>query len=84
MNLLLSLLSFSLPVLTGILLVHALWAEKNNFFDWALKLSLGTGIGLGLFSLLYFVYLLAFAGSPGFCLLKFLWLESSCFLHGKN
>jgi hypothetical protein len=66
MNLLLSLLSFSLPVLMGVLLIHALWVEKNNFFDWALKLSLGTGIGLGLFSLLYFVYLFLFAGSRWF------------------
>ena len=68
----LSLLSFALPMLTGILLIHALWAEKNNFFDWVLKLSLGTGIGLGISSLLYFVYLLAFAGKPWFLFVEVL------------
>ncbi len=66
MTALLSLLVFTLPALTGILIVHAQWAEKNNFFDWVLKVSLGTGIGLGISSVLYFVYLLAFAGKPWF------------------
>ncbi len=72
MTALLSLLSFTLPALTGILIVHALWAEKNNFFDWALKLSLGIGIGLGISSLLYFVYLLFFAGKHWFLFIEIL------------
>jgi hypothetical protein len=66
----LSLLSFTLPALTGILIIHALWAEKNNLFDLILKLSLGIGIGLGISSLLYFVYLLLFAGSRWFLFLE--------------
>jgi hypothetical protein len=72
MTALLSLLSFSLPVLTGIFIVHSLWADKNNLFDLILKLSLGTGLGLGISSLLYFAYLFLFAGKPWFLYVEIL------------
>jgi hypothetical protein len=62
----LSLLSFSLPVLTGILIVHLLWISKNNPFELTLKWSLGTGLGLGISSILYFVYQVLFAPGPYF------------------
>jgi len=62
----LSLLVFSLPILTGTLIVHLLWSGKNNPIELLLKLFLGTGLGLGISSLLYFVYLIFFAGSPYF------------------
>jgi hypothetical protein len=49
----------ALPVLSGGLLVHLIWPEGRLpilFF----KAFLGIGIGLGLSSLLYFLYMLAF------------------------
>jgi hypothetical protein len=71
----LSLLVFSLPVLTGTLIVHLLWAGKNNPIELLFKLFLGIGLGLGISSLLYFAYLIVFAGSP-----YFLYVELALFL----
>jgi hypothetical protein len=62
----LSLMTFSLPVFTGTLIVHLLWADKNNPIELLLKFSLGIGLGLGISALLYFVYMIFFAGSPYF------------------
>jgi hypothetical protein len=62
----LSLLAFSLPILTGTLIVHLLWIGKNNPIELLLKLFLGMGLGLGISSLLYFAYLIFFAGRPYF------------------
>jgi hypothetical protein len=62
----LSLLSFSLPVLTGTLIVHLLWVNKNNPFELTLKISLGTGLGLGISSMLYFAYQVLFAAGRYF------------------
>ena len=66
----LSLLTFSLPVLMGTLLVHLLWADRKSLLDLILQLSLGTGLGLGISSLLYYVYLIFFAGSSWFLYLE--------------
>jgi hypothetical protein len=71
----LSLLAFIPPVLTGVLIVHLLWIGENNPIDLILKASLGIGVGLGLSSMLYFVYLIFFAGSP-----YFLYVELALFL----
>jgi len=71
----LSLLAFSLPVLTGTLIVHILWIDKNHPIDLILKLSLGIGTGLGISSLLYFSYLMVFAAKP-----YFLYVEIALFL----
>ena len=49
------LLALSLPVVTGTLILHLLWIDKNNPVELVLKLSLGIGLGLGISSLLYFV-----------------------------
>jgi len=62
----LSLLIFSPPIMTGILIAHLLWMDKNNPIELLFKLSLGTGLGLGISSLLYYIYLLIFPGSPYF------------------
>ncbi len=62
----LSILAFGLPILTGTLIVHLLWIEKNHPIDLILKLSLGIGVGLGISALLYFIYLVFFAGKPYF------------------
>ncbi|MDO9302208.1 MAG: hypothetical protein Q7T89_12530, partial [Anaerolineales bacterium] len=71
----LSLLAFSLPILTGTLIVHLLWVGKKHPTELILKLSLGIGVGLGISSMLYFVYLIFFAGSP-----YFLYVELALFL----
>lgn len=52
-------LAFLPAVLSGVLLVHLLWPDRA-FWSLVFKSSLGIGVGLGLRSLLYFVYLLAF------------------------
>jgi hypothetical protein len=62
----LTILVFSLPVLTGTLIAHLLWVGKNNLSNLTLKLSLGIGVGLGISSLSYFIYLIFFAGNPYF------------------
>jgi hypothetical protein len=62
----LSILAFGLPILTGTLIVHLLWIEKNHPIDLILKLSLGIGVGLGISALLYFIYLVFFAGKSYF------------------
>ena len=69
------LLVLSLPIVTGVLIIHLLWIEKNNPIELILKLSLGIGIGLGISSLLYFVYLILFDASP-----YFIYVELALFL----
>jgi hypothetical protein len=70
----LSLLTFLPPILTGTLLVHLLWADRKSPFDLIFQFSLGTALGLGLTSLLYYLYLNLFAGKP-----YFLYLELALF-----
>ena len=72
---LLSLLTLILPVLTGTLIIHLLWADRKSPLDLILQLSLGTVLGLGLSSLLYYLYLTFFAGRP-----YFLYVETAFFL----
>ncbi len=60
---------FVLPILSGFLLAHALWPERT-LQALLLKSFLGIGIGLGLRGLLYFGYLLLFAGQDWF-----IWVE---------
>lgn len=57
------------PILSGGLFVHLLWPERDAkilFF----KAFLGIGVGLGLSSLLYFLYMLFFAGGHWFVLVQ--------------
>lgn len=56
---------FLLPILTGGLLVHLLWPDRQ-VKNLVLKAFLGIGIGLGISSLSYFVYMLLFAGQHWF------------------
>ena len=65
-------LAFSLPILTGTLIIHLLWIGKNHPIDLILKLSLGIGVGLGISALLYFIYLIFFAGKPYFLYVELL------------
>ena len=60
---------FILPLLTGVLLAHVLWPDRT-LHGLLLKASLGIGIGLGVRSLLYFVYLLLFAGQNWFIVIE--------------
>lgn len=52
-----SLLIFSIPILSGILLVHLIWPVKGSVF-FLLKLALGLGLGMGFNSIIYFLMLL--------------------------
>ena len=56
---------FALPILTGGLLVHLLWPDRALKYL-ILKAFLGIGIGLGLTSLSYFLYMSLFAGEHWF------------------
>ncbi|MGZ6315867.1 MAG: hypothetical protein ACXWNQ_01280 [Anaerolineales bacterium] len=56
---------FLLPILTGGLLVHLLWPDHALKYL-ILKAFLGIGIGLGLTSLSYFLYMSLFAGEHWF------------------
>jgi hypothetical protein len=67
---LLSLLTFLPPILIGALLIHLVWSDRNTLLDWLLKLSLGTGLGLGLSSLLFYLHLTFFPGSPYFLVVE--------------
>ena len=60
---------FILPVLTGVLLAHVLWPERT-LQALLLKVCLGIGVGLGARSLLYFAYLLFFAGQNWFIVIE--------------
>ncbi len=58
-------LIFLLPVLSGALLVHLLWPGRD-LKSLILQAFLGIGIGLGLNSLSYFIYMSFFAGQHWF------------------
>jgi hypothetical protein len=60
---------FILPLLTGILLAHLVWPDRT-LRGVLLKGSLGIGIGLGAQSLVYFAYLLLFAGQNWFIVIQ--------------
>ena len=62
-------LVFLVPVLTGWMIVHLIWPDHDSR-ALLLKAFLGLGIGLGLWSLLYFLYLLMFAGRHGFIVIQ--------------
>lgn len=82
-----SFLALSLPILTGTLIIHLLWIGKNHPTDLILKLSLGLGVGLGISAMLYFLYLIFFAGKPYFLyveLLLFLIVLIVAYLKTKN
>ncbi|HEY5984257.1 MAG TPA: glycosyltransferase family 39 protein [Anaerolineales bacterium] len=58
-------LIFVPAIISGTLLAHILWPDRS-FWSVLFKVFLGIGLGLGLRSLLYFLYLLAFPGSNAF------------------
>ena len=61
MSFLMSLAAFLPAMLSGILIAELLWDEKT-LLAVLLKVCIGTGVGLGLSSLVFFLYLLAFPG----------------------
>lgn len=67
---LLSLLTFLPPLLTGTLIFHLLWADGKSLSAWLIKLSLGSGLGLGLSSLLYYLHLTIVSPPPFFFVLE--------------
>jgi hypothetical protein len=60
---------FLLPILTGGLLVHLFWPDKG-ILHLTLKAFLGVGIGLGITSLTYFLYMSLFAGQHWFIVVQ--------------
>ena len=60
---------FLLPILTGVMLVHNIWPDRAPAIL-VFKAFLGIGIGLGIWSLLYFLYLLWFAGQHWFIVIQ--------------
>ena len=64
-----TILLFLLPVVCGGLLAHVLWPDPRQV-NLMFKAFLGIGIGLGAWSLSFFVYLLAFAGENWFIILE--------------
>jgi hypothetical protein len=59
----------SLPIFSGILLVNLIWPERRAAVL-LFKIFLGVGIGLGLSSLLYFIYLFFFPGGHWFVIVQ--------------
>jgi hypothetical protein len=68
-NVVLGLAVFAPAILMGMILVHLIWDDARASALW-LKLFLGIGVGLGLNSVLYFGYLLLFAGHHFFLLVE--------------
>ena len=69
MSFLESLAVFLPAILTGFLIVQLLW-DNGSPVALLLKVCIGTGVGLGVTSLLYFLYLLIFAGGEFFLYLQ--------------
>ncbi|MFH1185821.1 MAG: hypothetical protein V1755_12415 [Chloroflexota bacterium] len=66
-------LVFMPAVLSGMLLVQVLWPDRT-FWNLAFKSFLGVGVGLGLRSLLYFLYLLILPAQNAFIYLDLAFL----------
>jgi len=63
------------PVISGVLLVHLIWPDKEAK-SLLFKVCLGIGVGLGINSLLDFLYLLIFNHQAGFLGLQILVLSA--------
>lgn len=69
MTILLIAFIFLLPIFSGAMFVHLLWPERDGKIL-LFKFFLGSGLGLGIFSLLYFLYLFPFAGRHWFIFIE--------------
>jgi hypothetical protein len=69
MTILITIGIFLLPIFSGAMFVHLLWPERDGKIL-LFKFFLGSGLGLGIFSLLYFLYLFPFAGRHGFIFIE--------------
>ena len=68
-----SLLYILIPILSGIFLTHLIWQERDSK-SILLKVFLGTGIGIGVNSLFYFIYLLLFNHRSGYFIFQISYL----------
>src|SRR5215213_3683562 len=58
-------LSFLISVITGVLLLRLVWPDTAGY-AWPVGLPLGTGLGMGISSVLLFLWLLAFGPTRSF------------------
>src|SRR6185295_11609829 len=63
-------LSLLVSVATGVLLIRAVWPGTAAAWWWPLGTALGAGFGLGLSSVLLYLWMLAFGPTRGFLLVE--------------
>jgi hypothetical protein len=74
-----SFILLSPAILSGGLLAHYIWPDRT-FKSLLVKLFLGVGLGLGLNSILYLIFLLIFNRKPGFVFVQIFVLVTLIFL----
>jgi hypothetical protein len=64
------LLSIFTPLLLGFVLISFLWPDQRPFRYFIIKGSIATGLGIGFFSIVFFIWLLVFGTSKNFILFE--------------
>jgi hypothetical protein len=62
------LLSLLIPAATGVLLLRLVWPRDILPWSWPLGITLGAGVGVGLFATVFFLWMLAFGATRGLLL----------------
>lgn len=64
------LLSLLAPLLLGFVLISFLWPDQRSLDHFIIKANIAAGLGVGFFSIILFVWLLAFGSSENFILFE--------------